>query len=318
MDVLEKLQDKHEIIDYILHYRTVSKLQSTYVIGLQDEVSEDGRIHTRFNQTLAQTGRLSSVEPNLQNIPIRLEEGRKIRQAFVPSKEENVLLGLDYSQIELRVLAAITKDESMMEAFNNDIDIHTKTAMEVYGVELDGVTPIMRRNAKAVNFGIVYGISDYGLSQNLGITRKEAAQFIDTYLSSFKDVKQFMHDVVQDAKRDGYVTTLLHRRRYLPDINSRNFNARSFAERTAMNSPIQGSAADIIKLAMVKYAESEKVKDFDVELLLQIHDELIFDIPKSQVEDFIPVITEIMEDALEIGVPLKVEAGYGKDWYEVK
>ena len=318
VDVLEKLQDKHEIIDYILHYRTVSKLQSTYVIGLQDEVSEDGRIHTRFNQTLAQTGRLSSVEPNLQNIPIRLEEGRKIRQAFVPSKEENVLLGLDYSQIELRVLAAITKDESMMEAFNNDIDIHTKTAMEVYGVELDGVTPIMRRNAKAVNFGIVYGISDYGLSQNLGITRKEAAQFIDTYLSSFKDVKQFMHDVVQDAKRDGYVTTLLHRRRYLPDINSRNFNARSFAERTAMNSPIQGSAADIIKLAMVKYAESEKVKDFDVELLLQIHDELIFDIPKSQVEDFIPVITEIMEDALEIGVPLKVEAGYGKDWHEVK
>ena len=318
VDVLEKLQDKHEIIDYILHYRTISKLQSTYVIGLQDEVSEDGRIHTRFNQTLAQTGRLSSVEPNLQNIPIRLEEGRKIRQAFVPSKEENVLLGLDYSQIELRVLAAITKDESMMEAFNNDIDIHTKTAMEVYGVELDGVTPIMRRNAKAVNFGIVYGISDYGLSQNLGITRKEAAQFIDTYLSSFKDVKQFMHDVVQDAKRDGYVTTLLHRRRYLPDINSRNFNARSFAERTAMNSPIQGSAADIIKLAMVKYAESEKVKDFDVELLLQIHDELIFDIPKSQVEDFIPVITEIMEDALEIGVPLKVEAGYGKDWYEVK
>ena len=318
VDVLEKLQDKHEIIDYILHYRTVSKLQSTYVIGLQDEVSEDGRIHTRFNQTLAQTGRLSSVEPNLQNIPIRLEEGRKIRQAFVPSKEENVLLGLDYSQIELRVLAAITKDESMMEAFNNDIDIHTKTAMEVYGVELDGVTPIMRRNAKAVNFGIVYGISDYGLSQNLGITRKEAAQFIDTYLSSFKDVKQFMHDVVQDAKRDGYVTTLLHRRRYLPDINSRNFNARSFAERTAMNSPIQGSAADIIKLAMVKYAESEKVKDFDVELLLQIHDELIFDIPKSQVEDFIPVITEIMEDALDISVPLKVEAGYGKDWYEVK
>ena len=281
-------------------------------------MSEDGRIHTRFNQTLAQTGRLSSVEPNLQNIPIRLEEGRKIRQAFVPSKEENVLLGLDYSQIELRVLAAITKDESMMEAFNNDIDIHTKTAMEVYGVELDGVTPIMRRNAKAVNFGIVYGISDYGLSQNLGITRKEAAQFIDTYLSSFKDVKQFMHDVVQDAKRDGYVTTLLHRRRYLPDINSRNFNARSFAERTAMNSPIQGSAADIIKLAMVKYAESEKVKDFDVELLLQIHDELIFDIPKSQVEDFIPVITEIMEDALDISVPLKVEAGYGKDWYEVK
>lgn len=318
VDVLEQLQDKHEIIEYILTYRTISKLQSTYVIGLQGEVSEDSRIHTRFNQTLAQTGRLSSVEPNLQNIPIRLEEGRKIRQAFVPSKEGNVLLGLDYSQIELRVLAAITKDESMVEAFTNDIDIHTKTAMEVYGVKLDEVTSLMRRNAKAVNFGIVYGISDYGLSQNLGITRKEAAQFIDTYLNSFKEVKQFMHDIVQDAKRDGYVTTMLHRRRYVPDVNSRNFNARSFAERTAMNSPIQGSAADIIKLAMVKYAESEEAQKFNAELLLQIHDELIFDIPADEVEAFIPVIKDIMENAIDIDVPLKVDAGYGTDWYEVK
>lgn len=318
VDVLEQLADKHEIIEHILTYRTISKLQSTYVIGLQGEVTEDSRIHTRFNQTLAQTGRLSSVEPNLQNIPIRLEEGRKIRQAFVPSKEGNVLLGLDYSQIELRVLAAITKDDSMMEAFTNDIDIHTKTAMEVYGVELDEVTSLMRRNAKAVNFGIVYGISDYGLSQNLGITRKEAGQFIDTYLESFKEVKQFMHDIVQDAKRDGYVTTMLHRRRYVPDVNSRNFNARSFAERTAMNSPIQGSAADIIKLAMVKYAKSEEAQKFNAELLLQIHDELIFDIPENEVEAFIPVIKDIMENAIDIDVPLKVDAGYGTDWYEVK
>lgn len=318
VDVLEQLADKHEIIEHILTYRTISKLQSTYVIGLQGEVTEDSRIHTRFNQTLAQTGRLSSVEPNLQNIPIRLEEGRKIRQAFVPSKEGNVLLGLDYSQIELRVLAAITKDESMMEAFTNNIDIHTKTAMEVYGVELDEVTSLMRRNAKAVNFGIVYGISDYGLSQNLGITRKEAGQFIETYLESFKEVKQFMHDIVQDAKRDGYVTTLLHRRRYVPDVNSRNFNARSFAERTAMNSPIQGSAADIIKLAMVKYAKSEEAQKFNAELLLQIHDELIFDIPENEVEAFIPVIKDIMEHAIDIDVPLKVDAGYGTDWYEVK
>ena len=318
VDVLEQLADKHEIIEHILTYRTISKLQSTYVIGLQGEVTEDSRIHTRFNQTLAQTGRLSSVEPNLQNIPIRLEEGRKIRQAFVPSKEGNVLLGLDYSQIELRVLAAITKDDSMMEAFTNDIDIHTKTAMEVYGVELDEVTSLMRRNAKAVNFGIVYGISDYGLSQNLGITRKEAGQFIDTYLESFKEVKQFMHDIVQDAKRDGYVTTMLHRRRYVPDVNSRNFNARSFAERTAMNSPIQGSAADIIKLAMVKYAKSKEAQKFNAELLLQIHDELIFDIPKNEVEAFIPVIKDIMENAIDIDVPLKVDAGYGTDWYEVK
>lgn len=318
VDVLEQLADKHEIIEHILTYRTISKLQSTYVIGLQGEVTDDSRIHTRFNQTLAQTGRLSSVEPNLQNIPIRLEEGRKIRQAFVPSKEGNVLLGLDYSQIELRVLAAITKDDSMMEAFTNDIDIHTKTAMEVYGVELDEVTSLMRRNAKAVNFGIVYGISDYGLSQNLGITRKEAGQFIDTYLESFKEVKQFMHDIVQDAKRDGYVTTMLHRRRYVPDVNSRNFNARSFAERTAMNSPIQGSAADIIKLAMVKYAKSEEAQKFNAELLLQIHDELIFDIPENEVEAFIPVIKDIMENAIDIDVPLKVDAGYGTDWYEVK
>ena len=176
----------------------------------------------------------------------------------------------------------------------------------------------MRRNAKAVNFGIVYGISDYGLSQNLGITRKEAASFIETYLNSFKEVKQFMHDIVQDAKRDGYVSTLLHRRRYVPDVNSRNFNARSFAERTAMNSPIQGSAADIIKLAMVKYAESEEAQKFNAELLLQIHDELIFDIPEDEVEDFIPVIKDIMENAIDIDVPLKVDAGYGTDWYEVK
>lgn len=318
VDVLEQLADKHDIIEYILTYRTISKLQSTYVIGLQAEVTEDSRIHTRFNQTLAQTGRLSSVEPNLQNIPVRLEEGRRIRRAFVPSKPGNVLLGLDYSQIELRVLAAITQDESMLEAFTNDIDIHTKTAMEVYGVALEDVTPLMRRNAKAVNFGIVYGISDYGLSQNLGITRKEAAQFIETYLNSFKEVKQFMSDIVQDAKRDGYVSTLLHRRRYVPDVNSRNFNARSFAERTAMNSPIQGSAADIIKLAMVKYAESEEAKKFKAELLLQIHDELIFDIPEAEVEAFIPIIKDIMENAIEINVPLKVDAGYGTDWYEVK
>ncbi len=318
VDVLEQLQDKHEIIQYLLDYRTLSKLQSTYVIGLQGEVKEDSRIHTRFNQTLAQTGRLSSVEPNLQNIPIRIEEGRRIRKAFVPKNDDHVLLALDYSQIELRVLAHITQDKTMINAFTSNIDIHTKTAMEVFGVEKDDVTSLMRRNAKAVNFGIVYGISDYGLSQNLGITRKEAKNFIENYLNSFAEVKEFMKSIVQDAKRDGYVKTLMNRRRYIPDIHSRNFNARSFAERTAMNSPIQGSAADIIKLAMVKYADSEEAQKFDAELLLQIHDELIFDVPKSQVEDFIPVIKGIMENAIEMSVPLEVEYGYGKDWYEVK
>ncbi len=318
VDVLEALLDKHEIIQYLLDYRTISKLQSTYVIGLQKEVRDDSRIHTRFNQTLAQTGRLSSVEPNLQNIPIRLDEGRLIRRAFVPKDENHVLLALDYSQIELRVLASITGDETMREAFTSDLDIHTKTAMEVFNVAREDVTPTMRRNAKAVNFGIVYGISDYGLSQNLGITRKEAKTFIDNYLNSFPKVKAFMSSIIQDAKRDGYVKTLLNRRRYIPDVHSKNFNARSFAERTAMNSPIQGSAADIIKLAMVNYAKDEKAQSFNAELLLQIHDELIFDVPKEEVEDFITVIKDIMENALDIGVPLKVEYGYGSDWYEVK
>src|SRR5699024_8091614 len=260
----------HEIIQYLLDYRTLSKLQSTYVIGLQNEVKEDSRIHTRFNQTLAQTGRLSSVEPNLQNIPVRLEEGRKIRRAFVPKDDNHVLLALDYSQIELRVLAAITCDERMGEAFSSDLDIHTKTAMEVFGVERDDVTSTMRRNAKAVNFGIVYGISDYGLSQNLGTTRKEAKIFIDNYLDSFPRVSEVMRPVGQGAKRDGYGKTLLNSRRCTPDVDGRNCKARSWAERTAMISPIQGSAADIIKLAMVNYAKDEKAQSCNSELLLQI------------------------------------------------
>lgn len=317
-DVLETLRPKHKIIEYILEYREIQKLQSTYVVGLQGQIHEDGRIHTRFNQTLAQTGRLSSVEPNLQNIPIRLEEGRKIRKAFVPKNEDNVLLSLDYSQIELRVLASISKDEKMIQAFNDGKDIHTITAANVYNIEPNEVTSTMRSNAKAVNFGIVYGISDYGLSQQLGITRKEAKEFIDTYLDTFVNVKKYMKHIVQDAKRDGYVSTLLGRRRYVPDINSRNFNARSFSERIAMNSPIQGTAADIIKLAMVNYFESEKKEKFDAELLLQIHDELVFDIPKTEVEDFIEVIKEIMEHALEIEVPLKVEYEYGPNWYTME
>ncbi|MDK6863155.1 DNA polymerase I [Nosocomiicoccus ampullae] len=317
-DVLEALRPQHEIIDFILEYREIQKLQSTYVIGLQGQIHEDGRIHTRFNQTLAQTGRLSSVEPNLQNIPIRLEEGRKIRKAFVPKSEENVLLSLDYSQIELRVLASISKDEKMIDAFKEGKDIHTTTAANVYNVNSSDVTSTMRSNAKAVNFGIVYGISDYGLSQQLGITRKEAKAFIDTYLDTFVNVKEYMKYIVQDAKRDGYVSTLLGRRRYVPDINSRNFNARSFSERIAMNSPIQGTAADIIKLAMVNYYESDQKDKFNAELLLQIHDELVFDIPKREVDDFVVFIKDIMEHALEMEVPLKAEYEYGPNWYTME
>ena len=318
VDVLEKLQGEHPIIDDILEYRQLSKLQSTYVEGLQKVISKDHRIHTRFNQTLAQTGRLSSVDPNLQNIPIRLEEGRKIRKAFKPTSKDSVILSADYSQIELRVLAHITQDESLKHAFINGHDIHTATAMKVFNVESDQVDSLMRRQAKAVNLGIVYGISDYGLSQSLGITRKKAKAFIDDYLASFPGVKQYMSDIVKDAKAQGYVETLLHRRRYIPDITSRNFNLRSFAERTAMNTPIQGSAADIIKLAMVKFSEKIKETKYHAKLLLQVHDELIFEIPKSEVEDFSKFVEEIMEQALVLDVPLKVDSNYGATWYDAK
>ncbi|MEK4861408.1 DNA polymerase I [Staphylococcus sp. FSL W8-0774] len=318
VDVLEQLQGQHPIIDYILDYRQLSKLQSTYVEGLQKVISDDKRIHTRFNQTLAQTGRLSSIDPNLQNIPVRLEEGRKIRKAFKPTSSDSVILSADYSQIELRVLAHITQDESMKEAFINGHDIHTATAMKVFDVEADEVDSLMRRQAKAVNFGIVYGISDYGLSQSLGITRKKAKIFIDDYLDSFPGVKQYMSDIVKDAKAQGYVETLLHRRRYIPDITSRNFNLRSFAERTAMNTPIQGSAADIIKLAMVKFDEEVQSTNYHAKLLLQVHDELIFEVPKEEVDSFSQFVEDTMESALDLDVPLKVDSSYGETWYDAK
>lgn len=318
VDVLEQLRNEHPIIEDILVYRQLAKLQSTYIEGLQKMITSEGKIHTRFNQTLAQTGRLSSVNPNLQNIPIRLEEGRKIRKAFRPSKENHVIFAADYSQIELRVLADITGDEHMKEAFTANEDIHTTTAMRVFNVSKDEVTSNMRRQAKAVNFGIVYGISDYGLSQSLGITRKAAKQFIDDYLDSFPKVKEYMDTIVQDAKQKGYVETLLHRRRYTPDITNRNFNLRSFAERTAMNTPIQGSAADIIKLAMVQFANKMKDKDFKAKLLLQVHDELIFEVPEEELEAFQPFVEDIMDNALELSVPLSVESSSGQTWYDAK
>lgn len=318
VDVLEQLQGEHPIIDDILEYRQLSKLQSTYIEGLQKVIQNDHRVHTHFNQTLAQTGRLSSVDPNLQNIPVRLEEGRRIRKAFKPAEPGNVILSADYSQIELRVLAHITQDESMIKAFREGHDIHTATAMKVFGVEPDEVDSLMRRQAKAVNFGIVYGISDYGLSQSLGITRKAAKQFIDDYLDSFPGVKQYMSDIVKDAKAKGYVETLLHRRRYIPDITSRNFNRRSFAERTAMNTPIQGSAADIIKLAMVNFDKEIKNKDFHAHLLLQVHDELIFELPEEEVEAFSAFIEDIMDNAIDLDVLLQVDTNYGPTWYDAK
>ncbi|MGQ9333072.1 DNA polymerase I [Bacillus paralicheniformis] len=318
-DVLEKLRDKHIIIEDILHYRQIGKLQSTYVEGLLKVIKKDShKVHTRFNQALTQTGRLSSTDPNLQNIPIRLEEGRKIRQAFVPSQKGWLIFAADYSQIELRVLAHISKDKNLIEAFTNDMDVHTKTAMDVFHVSEEEVTPAMRRQAKAVNFGIVYGISDYGLSQNLGITRKEAAAFIERYFHSFQGVKEYMEETVQEAKQRGYVTTLLSRRRYIPELTSRNFNLRSFAERTAMNTPIQGSAADIIKKAMIDMADKLKEKNLQAKLLLQVHDELIFEAPEDEIEVLEQLVPEVMEHALELDVPLKVDCASGPSWYDAK
>ncbi|WP_078545159.1 DNA polymerase I [Litchfieldia alkalitelluris] len=318
-DILEKLEKKHEIIKYILDYRQLGKLQSTYIEGLLKVVHEDtSKVHTIYNQVLTQTGRLSSTDPNLQNIPIRLAEGRKIRQAFVPSHSDWVIFAADYSQIELRVLAHIANDESLIDAFNRDLDIHTKTAMDVFHVGEDEVTSDMRRQAKAVNFGIVYGISDYGLSQSLGITRKDAGTFIERYLESFPGVKEYMTDIVQDAKQKGYVSTLLQRRRYIPEITARNFNVRSFAERTAMNTPIQGSAADIIKKAMIDMAFRLETENLKSKLLLQVHDELIFEVPKDEIEQLEKLVPEVMENAVELKVPLKVDYSFGPTWYDAK
>lgn len=318
-DVLEKLAPNHEIIEQILQYRQLGKLQSTYVEGLLKMVNPStGKVHTRFNQALTQTGRLSSTDPNLQNIPIRLEEGRKIRQAFIPSEKDWLIFAADYSQIELRVLAHIAGDEKLIQAFRDDLDIHTKTAMEVFHVKKEEVTSNMRRQAKAVNFGIVYGISDYGLSQNLGITRKEAGEFINRYLDTYPGVKEYMDDIVQQTKQLGFVTTLMQRRRYIPEITSRNFNLRNFAERTAMNTPIQGSAADIIKKAMIDMKDALRSENLQTRLLLQVHDELIFEAPQDELEILKQLVPDVMEHALELKIPLKVDYAYGPTWFDAK
>ena len=318
-DVLEKLAPYHPIIEAILTFRQLGKLRSTYIEGLTKEIhAKTGKVHTLFNQATTATGRLSSTEPNLQNIPIRMEEGRKIREAFIPSEEGWYMLAADYSQIELRILAHISGDENLIDAFRKGMDIHTRTAMDVFGVSEEEVTSLMRRQAKAVNFGIVYGISDYGLSQNLNITRKEAGDFIERYFQVFSGVKNWMEEIVKQAKQDGYVTTLLHRRRYLPDIRSSNFNLRSFAERTAMNTPIQGTAADVIKLAMIRMQESLREKGLRSRMLLQVHDELVFEVPEDELETMQKLVPEVMENAVELNVPLKADVNYGRSWYDAK
>ncbi|SEK27580.1 DNA polymerase I [Carnobacterium iners] len=320
VDVLEQLRDQAPIVEDILEYRQIAKLQSTYIEGLLKVIhGNSGKIHTRYMQTIAQTGRLSSIDPNLQNIPIRLEEGRKVRQAFVPSHEGWKIFASDYSQIELRVLAHISDDDHLKEAFIEGQDIHASTAMRVFGIEKqEDVTPAMRSQAKAVNFGIVYGISDYGLSKNLDISRKEAQLFIDTYFDKYPGVKIYMEDIVREAKEKGYVETLFHRRRYLPDINSRNFNLRSFAERTAMNTPIQGSAADIIKVAMIEMDKRLETEGLKATMLLQVHDELIFEAPESEIPLLEKLVAEVMENAVALNVPLKVDSSSGDSWYDSK
>ena len=319
VDVLERLAPIAPIVAKILEYRQITKLQSTYVLGLQDYILEDGKIHTRYVQDLTQTGRLSSVDPNLQNIPVRLEQGRLIRKAFVPSTEDAVLLSSDYSQIELRVLAHISGDEHLIAAFKEGADIHTSTAMRVFGIEKpEDVTPNDRRNAKAVNFGIVYGISDFGLSNNLGISRKKAKEYINTYFERYPGIKAYMENVVREAKDKGYVETLFHRRRELPDINSRNFNVRNFAERTAINSPIQGSAADILKIAMINLDKALVEGGYKTKMLLQVHDEIVLEVPNDELVAMKALVKETMEAAVKLAVPLIADENDGRTWYEAK
>ncbi|HEM4433584.1 TPA: DNA polymerase I [Streptococcus suis] len=319
VDVLERLAPIAPVVSKILEYRQITKLQSTYVVGLQDAILEDGKIHTRYVQDLTQTGRLSSTDPNLQNIPVRLEQGRLIRKAFVPSLENSVLLASDYSQIELRVLAHISQDQHLIEAFQQGADIHTSTAMRVFGIDkAEDVTPNDRRNAKAVNFGVVYGISDFGLSNNLGITRKEAKAYIDTYFERFPGIKNYMETIVREARDKGYVETIYKRRRELPDINSRNFNVRNFAERTAINSPIQGSAADILKVAMINLDKALTEAGLATRMLLQVHDEIVLEVPVAELETVKAMVKETMESAISLSVPLIADENEGPTWYEAK
>lgn len=318
-EVLEKLSGQHAIIDTLLEYRVLSKLKSTYLDGMSHLLSPStGRIHTTFNQTVTTTGRLSSSEPNLQNIPIRTDVGRRIREMFVPGDGWDYILSADYSQIELRVLAHISMDDSLIDAFRHNQDIHTRTASEVFGVPMTEVTSELRSRAKAVNFGIVYGISDFGLSRDIGVSRTEAGLYITSYFARYPGVKQFMEKSVDDARKQGFVSTLFGRRRYLPDIHASNFNLRSFAERTAMNTPIQGTAADIIKKAMVEVYDRLLQGGFKSRILLQVHDELLLEVVDSEVNTVSQIVREAMEGAVTLSVPLVADVKLGKSWAAAK
>lgn len=318
-DVLEKIADKHPIVPLILKYRQLQKLNSTYIKGFRPLIDEDtGLIHTCFNQTLTTTGRLSSKEPNLQNIPVREQEGKEIRKLFVSSFENGKIVGADYSQIELRLLAHFSKCQPLIDAFLSGKDIHRITASQVFGVGEDQVTPEMRRSAKAVNFGIIYGISDYGLSEQLKISPKKAGEYIAKYFEAYPNVKEYMNSNVEFARKNGYVSTLLGRKRYISEINSSNFNLRSFGERAAMNMPLQGTAADVIKIAMIKVANRIKKEGLRSRLILQVHDELIVDTAEDEVEEVKNILVEEMQSSVTLSVPLTVETECGTRWFDAK
>jgi DNA polymerase-1 len=314
-DVLEKLAPDYPIVDKILNYRTMTKLKSTYADGLAVYIREDGRIHSKFNQTITATGRISSTEPNLQNIPIRMELGRQIRKVFIP-KDGCVLLDADYSQIELRILAHMSGDEKLIEAYNMAEDIHRITASQVFDVPLDEVTPQQRRNAKAVNFGIIYGISSFGLSQDLSISKKEADNYIKQYFETYPSIKDYIDGLVSFAKENGYSVTMYNRRRPIPELSSSNFMQRSFGERIAMNAPIQGTAADIIKLAMINVYNALKDGGYKSKLILQVHDELLVETYTDEIEDVKKIISDGMKNAASLRVPLEIDLQQGNNWFE--
>ena len=317
-EVLESLRDKHPVVEQVLHYRTLSKLKSTYIDGLQELIGAEGRIYTSFNQTVTATGRLSSSDPNLQNIPVRTEEGKTIRALFEPGAGYDCLLSADYSQIELRILAHVSQDELFMDAFRQNQDIHARTASEVFGMPLEQVTGEQRRHAKAVNFGIVYGISDFGLAKDLHIARKDAKSYIDNYFARYTGVKKFIDDTVEGAHKDGFVKTIFNRRRDLPAINSRNFMQRSLAERMAMNTPIQGAAADIIKLAMIAVYHKLQEAGVKSRVLVQVHDELVLEVVNSEREQVETILKKTMENVVKLSVPLLIDMHAGKNWAEAK
>ena len=316
VDILNKLQDIHPIINKVLKYRMLSKLYSTYIIGLQEQVFVDGKIHTIYNQALTQTGRLSSTDPNLQNIPVKTPEGKLIRKAFIP--EYDYLVSFDYSQIELRVLAHLAKVKSLIKAFNEDKDIHSHTASEIFGVSEEQVDSTMRRNAKAVNFGIIYGMSDFGLAEQVGVSVGEAREFIKRYFENYPEIKLYMDSNIDFCKKNGYVTTMLNRKRFIREINEKNYMRQEFGKRLAMNSPIQGSAADIIKIAMIKVDELLKKHGLKSKMILQVHDELIFDVYKEELSEVMEIVAKGMTTAIKMDVELKSEGSYAVNWYELK